>query len=75
MRGAMRRAKNRGVIVLAWAGFLALVFLHLDFWRPQGETFRVGWIPDELGYRLVWVALAWLYLLFVCAFVWRSDEE
>jgi len=51
---------------------LALVFLHLDFWREQRVELDFGWMPEELAYRLAWMALAWLFLLCFCA---RSHGE
>jgi hypothetical protein len=67
--------KRRGSIVVAWLGLLVLVALHIDFWRPQRAVFHFGWIPEELLYRLAWVLLAWVYLLFVCSVVWTSSPE
>ena len=65
---------ERWKIALAWAGALLLAVLHVDFWRPQEARLHLGWIPEELAYRLGWMLLAWLYLLFLCAQVWRDDE-
>lgn len=59
---------------IAWAGLLLLLALHLDFWRPQVARTYFGWMPEELLYRLGWMLLAWLYLLFFCARVWREEE-
>ena len=61
--------------VLAWAGFALLLVLHVDFWRPQRVVFYLGWIPEELFYRLLWVLLAWGYLLFVCSVLWKRESE
>jgi len=58
---------------IAWGGFLALLGLHLDFWRPQRVVLWFGWMPEELAYRLAWMALAWIYLVHVCAVVWRDE--
>jgi hypothetical protein len=66
-----RRTAN----ALAWVGALALVALHLDFWRPQRVVLYFGWLPEELAYRLAWMGLAALYLVFVCRFVWREDAS
>jgi len=65
---------DRGARVLAWIGGLVLVALHLDAWRPRRAAVHLGWIPEELLYRLAWMALAWLYLLFFCSRVWGRDE-
>ncbi len=58
----------------AWLGALVLLFLHLDFWRVQRPKLWFGWMPEELLYRLLWMLLAWLYLLFFCARIWRDDN-
>jgi hypothetical protein len=50
---------------IAGSGFLFLIALHLDFWRPQRVVLYLGWIPEELVYRLCWVALVWVYLFFL----------
>jgi len=55
-------------------GFVALIVLHLDFWRPQRAELYFGWVPEELAYRLVWFALAWVYLVLFTRFVWGGDE-
>lgn len=58
---------------IAWAGFLLLIFLHLDFWRPQSPELYFGWLPQELAYRLAWMVLAWLYLMYFTRFVWGRE--
>ena len=52
---------------IAWVGFVVLMGLHLDFWRPQRAILYLGWIPEEIAYRLGWILLVWLYLLFLCS--------
>ena len=59
--------------LLAWLGFVTLVLLHLDSWRPQRPRLYLGWVPEELAWRLAWMGLAWLYLLFVLRFVWTEE--
>lgn len=67
--------RRRVHLFVAWVGFVALVLLHLDFWRPSRPVLYFGWLPEEMAYRLVWMGLASLYLLHYCAFVWPEDEE
>jgi hypothetical protein len=67
-----RRSVSRWV---GWVGFLALLALHLDFWRPQRAVLYFGWVPEELLWRLGWMLLAWVYLLFVTSFLWGDDPE
>ena len=61
--------------ILASVGLVVMLVLHIDFWRPHSATVYAGWIPEELAYRLVWFLLAWLYLLFFCARIWRGGDE
>jgi len=70
-----RTMGRRTTAILGWGGFLALLALHLDFWRPQRSVLLAGWLPEELAYRLGWIALAWLYLLFVCARLWGEERS
>ena len=65
---------RRTSVVIAWIGFGVLLVLHLDFWREQRVAVHLGWMPEELTYRLLWILLAWVYLLFVCSFVWKRGE-
>lgn len=60
---------------IAICGFVVLIVLHLDFWRPQRDTLLFGWLPEELAYRLAYCVLAWFYILFVCARVWREEPD
>ena len=60
---------------IAIGGFVALLFLHLDFWRPQRAQLYFDWVPEELLYRWLWMGLAGLYILFFCARVWRSEQD
>ncbi len=65
------RGVNRSV--RAWVLGIGLVVLHLDFWRPQRDVVHLGWIPEELAWRLAWMALATVYLWWFCARVWREE--
>jgi hypothetical protein len=49
--------------------------LHLDVWRTQRPRLYLGWLPEELFYRLAWILLAWVYLLFLCARLWPEEAE
>lgn len=60
---------------IAWVGAFALLILHLDFWRPSTPELWFGSVPAELGYRVGWMVLAWLYLMFVTSRVWTSEPE
>ena len=66
-----RRAHARLAVVLG----VVLVALHLDFWRPQRPRSWFGWLPEELAWRLAWMGLAFLYLLYFCAHLWRDGER
>ena len=56
-------------------GFLVLLALHLDFWRGARDAVWLGWIPEELAYRLGWMLLALVYLLYFCRCVWAPAED
>lgn len=60
---------------IAWAGFILLIVLHLDFWRPQRAVLYFGWLPEDLAYRLLWMLAAWVYLLFFTAKIWREEAD
>lgn len=68
------RMGSRGNNVVAWIGGLGLVVLHHDFWRERGTELVLGWLPQELAYRLGWMALAALYLVWFCRFVWVEED-
>lgn len=63
------RHLNSGI---AWVFGLLLVGLHL---APlgQGDDWMCG-LPAELGFRLGWMLLAWIYLLWFCRHVWKTGE-
>jgi hypothetical protein len=69
----MKADRSRGWI--GWGGFLVLLALHLDFWRPQRVRIYFGWVPEELLWRIGWMALAWVYLLYVCRVLWTDEER
>ncbi len=60
---------------LAWAGLLFLLVLHVDFWRPQRPVLYFGWLPEELAYRIAWMVLAWIYLMFFTSRVWKTEAD
>ena len=61
--------------VIAWIAGLALLALHLDFWRAPSNALYFGWLPEELGYRILWMGLAWIYLLCFCGWVWDAELD
>ena len=67
----MRPALIRSI---AWGGFVLLLLLHLDWWRPARARLWFGWMPEELLWRLAWMALATGYLFFFCTWVWAEDD-
>ena len=64
-------AVNRAI---AWGGFVLLLVLHHDFWRPQRAVLYFGWLPEELAWRLGFVVLSVAYLVFFCRSVWREED-
>ena len=59
---------------IAWISAVVLLVLHLDFWRVQRPVLYWGWLPEELLYRMTWLGLAWVFLLFFCRYIWREDD-
>ena len=59
----------------AWLGFVTLILLHLDFWREQRPILYLGWSPEERGYRMFWLGLAWRYLLYFCQWGLKGDDH
>ena len=66
--------QRRAAHIVAWLGFITLIVLHLDFWRPQVVHLYGGILPGEVGYRLLWMAAAWGLLLFVCSQLWEESS-
>ena len=66
---------RRAAVGIAAVAFTAIAVLQLDFWRPQQGRLLLGWLPEELAYRLVVLALAWVFMLFICALVWREQAD
>jgi len=58
---------------IAWISAIVLLVLHHDFWRVQRPVLYWGWLPEELLYRMTWLGLAWVFLLFFCRFIWQKD--
>ena len=65
---------DRAVHRLAWVLGLALLALHLDFWREARPRLIGGVLPEELAWRLAWMGLACAYLFWFTARVWRDEE-
>ncbi len=59
--------------LLAGLGLVALVAAHL--YRTTSTELVLGWMPVELAYRLVWMIMAWVFLLFFTARIWGEGEE
>jgi hypothetical protein len=57
-------------VYLGWIGLAVLSSLHLDFWRQKEVVLYLGWLPEELGHRLLWMLLSWAYLVYFCACSW-----
>ena len=64
-----------GRIALAWVLGLVLVALHLDFWRPKRNVLWFGFLPEELAWRLGWLALSVSYVIWLSVAVWRPRED
>ena len=49
--------------------------LHFDVWRGPRPAIWMGWMPEELGYRLLWMAGATVYLWMFTGWVWAERED
>lgn len=61
--------------LIAWAGLILLLVLHLDFWRPQRAVLYFGWLPEDMAWRLAWMVLAWIYLVYFTLKVWPEEPR
>lgn len=81
-RGRAWRGGGSGLRLLAVLGAASLIALHLTpvdamfGVSPAGEPvpLLLGWIPPELGWRLIWILLAFVYLVFLMGCVWRTPR-
>jgi hypothetical protein len=60
---------------IAWLGAGLLLGLHHDFFRPQEARLVLGWMPEDLAYRLVWMVLATIYLFWFTRAIWEARED
>ncbi|MEM9381313.1 MAG: hypothetical protein AAGB93_15275 [Planctomycetota bacterium] len=65
---------RRTQLLLAWTGGLALTALHLAPGFEPRARLVLGVLPEELAYRLGWMALAFAYLVWFTAVVWREED-
>ena len=70
-----RRPVSRVEQGLAWLFGAGPLATHLDLWGGRGEGLVAGLLPRELVDRLVWMAFAWLYLVWFCARIWRDEDD
>ncbi|MCH9648627.1 MAG: hypothetical protein K0U98_10335 [Deltaproteobacteria bacterium] len=70
----MKGSRASWVTITAWSGFVLLMLLHVDFWRSQRAVLHFGWLPEDVLYRLLWMVLAWGYLVFFTKWVWKGGE-
>ena len=71
----MTRGRELALRIVAIVGVVVLLLLHLDVWRPLPAGPWFGWMPEELLFRLLWMLLAWAYLLWFVRFIWREEVE
>ena len=62
-------------LLLAWIGGITLTVLHLAPGFEPRPRLVLGLLPEELAYRLGWLALAFAYLVWFTACVWREEDE
>lgn len=57
--------------LVAMLGFVVLLVLHFDAWRTPSAAPWWGWLPDELGWRLLWMLGALGYLWWFTSRFWK----
>lgn len=65
---------------MALLGLAALLIGHVDAWRSSSwaldrSSLWMGVLPAELGYRLLWMLAAWIYLAWFCRVIWHERES
>lgn len=68
----MRPSSSSRRVTIAWVLGALLVAAHLVSPAGRAGVLHLGWIPDELAWRLAWMLLAWLYLEWFCRTIWRD---
>ena len=65
----------RSQSVVAALAVTAIFLLHNDFWNrePRLEPW-LGWLPADIGYHLVWIALAAGATWLVARAAWRRTR-
>ena len=55
--------------------FAGLILAHLDVWRTERDQLWFGWLPEELLWRLLWMAGAMLFIVHFASRVWRDEPD
>ncbi len=59
--------------LLALLAVLVLIVLHNDVWNREPQLEPVlGWMPADMVYRVVWVAVGAVVLWWVLRVAWRD---
>lgn len=69
------RASSRAERIFAATSAVVLFVLHLDFWREPAPTLLLGFVPEELAYRLAWMVLAALWVAWFCGRFFGREPE
>jgi hypothetical protein len=70
MLPALRRRNRQRLSVVLFGLLLAT---HLDAWRPQREVLWLGWLPEELAWRLLWMLGAAAFVVWFTRAVWAQE--
>ena len=59
---------------LFWAAVAALLVAHMFGFGQGAQPLLLGWVPLDLGYRLVWIALAAALVFWMTGRLWPDNE-
>lgn len=58
-----------------WLSFPFVLLTHFDFWRVAEPTLIGGWLPPELAWRIVYIFLAWFWIMALCRWAWPGEDR
>lgn len=54
----------------------ALIVVHVDPWNAGPGPLVLGWLPWDLAYHLLWMAIATLLVFYMTsAAIWPEDQD
>ena len=56
-----------------WIATAALAIAHLLRFQHEAPTLYLGWLPTDLAFRFVWIALAAALVFVMTSVSWREE--